>query len=211
MLRLYRDGMNRATTFITGAISGLAAWAGWQYYRSRATKRVTYETCQTYKRTEIRRYPTVVVAETVADSTSAARNRLREYLTGANEANSIIPATTPVRTHTESLEVTTPTGNQTSTRPVRVGVYLPPGYSPQAAPEPTNNAVVLTVETPRTVAVRSISVLPTDNRFERARTKLLTTLADVDLVVVGSPFVFDYGNSVFDLLTGRAEVAIEVG
>lgn len=202
--------MNRATTFITGAISGLAAWAGWQYYRSRAAKQVEYEKCHEHNGTEIRQYPTVVVAETVADTAGGAHNRLREYLAGSNEANTIIPAMTPVRTHTESLEVTTPTGNQTSTNPVRGGVYLPPSYSQQTAPKPIDNEVLLTVETPRLVAVRSISVLPTVDRFERARTKLLETITDTDFVTVGSPFVFEYDNSSVDSLLHRTEIAIEI-
>jgi hypothetical protein len=202
--------MNRATTFVTGAISGAVAWASWRYYRSRAATQVEYETRRLCDGIEIRQYPTVIVAETVAESISAARRRLRSYLTGANEIEIPIPTTTPIRIHTESLEVVTPTGSRASTDPVRVGVYLPPSYSPQTAPKPTNNEVLLTVETTRTVAVRSVPWYRRADRVERAETQLLTALADNDLVAVGSPFVFTYNNSIRGSLTGQTEVAIEV-
>jgi len=202
--------MNRATTFATGVLSGLAAVAGWRYYRSQATQRVRYETRRHHDEVEIRQYPAVVVAETVADDESAARRRLRSYLAGANDKGATIPATTPIRIQTESVELTTTTRQQASTNRVRVGVYLPSSYSPKTTPNPTDRSVMLTVETPRTVAVRPVSWLPSKDRFDRAETQLLAAVADVGLIAVGSPFVFDYANSPLGSLTGRAEVAIEV-
>jgi hypothetical protein len=202
--------MNRATTFITGAISGLAAVAGWRYYRSRATEQVDYESQRLYDDIEIREYPAVVVAETVADSVGEARGRLESYLAGANESETAIPATTPIRTHTEPLELATPDQQGSATDRIRVGVYLPQSYSPQTAPRPTDRSVALTVETPRTVAVRSVRLYPRVDRFEQAEARLRSTIADCELVAVGSPFVFSYDNAVLGSLTGRAEVAVEI-
>lgn len=202
--------MNRATTFATGVLSGLAAVAGWRYYCSRASRRVTYETRRHHDGIEIRQYPAVVVAETVADDESAARRRLRSYRSGANDEGSAIPSTTPIRTQAESVELTTTTRQQASADSVRVGVYLPPSYSPETTPNPTDHSVMLTVEAPRTVAVRPVSWLPSESRFDRAERRLLAAVADADLVAVGAPFVFDYANSPLGSLTGRAEVAIEV-
>ena len=202
--------MNRATTFVTGILSGLAAVAGWRYYRSRATEPVDYEVRRIGDGIEIRQYPTVVVAETVAANEAAARRRLRHYFGGANSAESTIPATTPLRTQSEAVEVATTTGSDSSAGPVRVGTYLPPSYSPQTAPEPTDRSVLLTVETPRTVAVRSVPIYPPTERVERAKTQLLAGVEAADLVAVGSPFVFNYDNSLLGSVTGRAEVGIEV-
>ena len=202
--------MNRATTFITGFFGGLAAVAGWRYYRSRATKPVDYETRRTDDDVEIREYPTVVVAETVAANEASARRRLQHYLDGANSVEARIPATTPLRTQVESVEVPTTDGGESSTQPVRVSTYLPPGYSPQTAPEPTDRSVLLTVETPRTIAVRSVPIYPLGGRVDRAKTRLLGAIEDSDLVGVGSPFVFTYDNSLLGSLTGRAEVGIEI-
>jgi len=202
--------MNRATTFVTGALSGLAAVAGWRYYRSRATEPVDYETRRIDDGIEIREYPTVVVAETVAANEASARRRLQHYLDGANSVEARIPATTPLRTQVESVEVPTTDGSESSTAPVRVGTYLPPGYSPQTAPEPTDRSVLLTVETPRTVAVRSVPIYPSGDRVDRAKTRLLAAIENADLVGVGSPFVFNYDNSLLGSLTGRAEVGIEI-
>jgi len=202
--------MNRATTFVTGAISGLAALAGWRYYRSHATERVDYKTLWLHDDIELRQYPAVVVAETVADSASEARSRLTSYLAGANEAKAAIPATTPIRTHTEPLELATPTQQESSTDRSRVGVYLPQSYSPKTAPSPDDSSVVLTVETPRTVAVRPVRLYPRVDRFEQATARLRSTIVDSELVAVGSPFVLSYDNAVLGSLTGRAEVGVEI-
>lgn len=204
--------MDRATTFVTGVVSGLAALAGWRYYRSRVTESVDYEIRRLVDGVEIRRYPTVVVAETVAATEAIARRRLGEYAGGANRVGAKLPATTPLRTRIGSLEAPTQTqtGSEASARPVRVGSYLPPGYSPETAPEPTDRAVLLTVETPRTVAVRSVPRYPPTDRVDQARRELLATVERAGLAAVGSPFLFNYDNSLLGSLTGRAEVGIEI-
>jgi len=202
--------MDRATTFVTGVLSGLAAMAGLRYYRSRATKSVDYEVRRLVDGIEIRRYPTVVVAETVAASEAIARRRLQEYAGGANRIGAKLPATTPLRTRIGPLETATSAGTEASTAPVRVGNYLPPGYSPETAPEPTDRAVLLTVETPRTVAVRSVPRYPPTDRVGRAKRQLIAAVDRAELAAVGSPFLFTYDNSLLGSLTGRAEVGIEI-
>ena len=201
--------MDRATTFVTGALAGLATVAGLRYYRSRATETVAYER-RTVEDCEIREYPTVVIAETVANTESAARRRLEQYLDGANTTAERIPATTPIRAKHKPLEVTTPQTGEQSSDPVRVCTYLPPQYSPQTAPKPTDHTVQLTVETPRTVAVRSVSIYPSDDRLEQAREQLYAAVEGNDWVAIGSPFVFRYDNSLVGSLTGRTEVGIEI-
>lgn len=201
--------MNRATTFITGALSGLAAVAGWRYYHSRRATQVRYESRRLLDGVEIRQYPTVVVAETAAETESEARSRLRSYLSGANTAETAIAETTPIRTHSEPIALPTPTGSQSTDRG-QVSVYLPPSYTPQTAPEPTDRSVQLTVETSRTVAVRPVPHYPRVDRVERANTRLRTAIADNELVAVGDPFVFRYDNTLCGSLTGRAEVAVEI-
>jgi len=201
--------MDRATTFVTGALAGLATVAGLRYYRSRATESVDYER-QSVGDCEVRQYPTVVIAETVADTESAARRRLEQYLNGANTVAERIPATTPIRAKHKPLELTTPRTAGSSTDPVRVCTYLPPNYTPQTAPEPTDHAVQLTVETPRTVAVQSVSRFRSDDRLEAARDRLFAAIEANDWVAIGSPFVFRYDNSIVGSLTGRTEVGIEI-
>jgi len=201
--------MDRATTFVTGALAGLATVAGLRYYRSRATETVDYESRQIGD-IELREYPTVVVAETVADREAAGRRRLEQYLGGANTVAERIPATTPLRTHSRPLEVTTPQAGESTDSPVRVTSYLPPRYSPQSAPEPTDPTVQLTVETPRRVAVQSVSLYPSTNRLERARNQLLEAVEINDWVAIGATFVFRYDNSFVGSLTGRTEVGIEI-
>ncbi len=201
--------MNRATTFVTGVLAGLATVAGLRYYRSRATETVAYERRQLGD-CEIRQYPSVVLAETVAKTETAARKRLEQYLAGANTAAERIPPTTPIRAKHRPLEVTTPQKDTATAAPVRVCTYLPPQYSPQTAPEPTDHTVQLTVETPRTVAVQSVSLYPSAGRLKRTRDRLFASLEDTDWVAIGSPFVFRYDNSLVGSLTGRTEVGIEI-
>ena len=201
--------MNRATTFVTGALAGLATVAGAHYYRSRATETVDYER-RTVDGCEIRQYPTVVIAETVAETEAAAKRRLEQYLGGANTLAERIPATTPLRAKHKPLELTTPQTADSSTDPVRVCTYLPSAYSPQTAPEPTDHAVQLTIETPRRMAVQPVSIYPSDGRLERARDRLFEAVDDNDWVAVGSPVVFRYDNSLVGSITGRTEVGIEI-
>jgi len=201
--------MDRATTFVTGLFGGLAAVAGWRYYRSRATETISYETRRIGDGIEIRQYPAVVVAETVADTAAAARRRLRQYDAGANRAGAVIPATTPLRTRFGPVGVPIPTGDTAAT-PVRVGSYLPSDYSAVVAPEPTDPAVLLTVEPPRTVAVRSVPLAPSTGRVDRARSRLLDAVGREELATVGEPFVFSYDNALLGSLTGRTEVGIEI-
>jgi len=201
--------MDRATTFVTGALAGLATVAGLQYYRSRATEPIEYESRQVGD-VELRAYPTVVVAETVADREAAGRRRLEQYLGGANTIAERIPATTPLRTHTQSLEVTAPRATDTRETPVRVTSYLPSTYSPQTAPEPTDPTVQLTVETPRRVAVQSVPRYPSTDRLTRAKNRLFAAIETNGWVAIGSPFVFRYDNSLVGSLTGRTEIGIEI-
>ncbi|MFO7833536.1 MAG: heme-binding protein [Halohasta sp.] len=201
--------MDRATTFVTGLFGGLAAVAGWRYYRSRATETVDYEVRRLVDGIEIRRYPAVVVAETVAETVAAARRRLRQYAAGANRSGTAIPATTPLRTQFGPLGVPTTTGD-TAAAPVRVGSYLPSEYGAAAVPEPTDPAVLLTVEPSRTVAVRPVPLARPTDRVDRARWHLLDAVGREGLATVGEPFVFSYDNTLLGSLTGRTEVGVGI-
>jgi len=202
--------MNRATTFIMGAFSGLAAVAGWRYYHTRTATQVRYESRRLLDGIEIRQYPAVVVAETVAETESEARGKLRSYLSGANAARTAISETTPVRIQPEPVALSTPTDEGSSSGRTRLGVYLPPSHTPKTAPEPRDRSVLLTVEPPRTVAVCPVSRYPHADRIKRAKTQLQSALVKNDFIAVGSAFVFRYENTLLGSLTERAEVGVEI-
>ncbi len=205
--------MNRATTLLAGAVGATAVWAGCRRYLSSSADSIAYRRLSSVGGVERRKYPSVVVAETLADTEGEASGRLRDYLNGANTESVQLPQTAPVRIQPEPVTMTTPGQPSQAGSHVRMGVYLAPSFTPQTAPQPTSRTVRLTVETPRTVAVQPVSRLPTADRAsrtDRATTTLLSAVADANLVAVGRPFVFEYPLAYLPESLTRTEVAVEV-
>src|SRR6056297_2345794 len=122
--------------------TALALWVAWGLYVDRTTARVPFETVDELDGVEIRQYPQTVLVETTAPTANEAFRRLFGYLKGANEGDRSVAMTAPVRTDAESDHVT-------------MAFWLPPSYSPDSAPLPTDQRVSLVVEPARTAAVRS--------------------------------------------------------
>ena len=207
--------MNRILSALVGAagvVGAAAAAAGWR--RSRyARGDIDYRAVGRVGDGERRQYPAVVVAETVADTPGEASGRLRDYLDGANTSATTLASRTPVRTQTEPVAMTTPHQRSSPDSRLRMGVYLGSSFSVDDAPQPTNPTVSLTIETPRTLATRSVSRVPrTDRatRTSRAMTTLLEQTAAADLVAVGSPFVLSYPRRLVPESLTQTEVAVEV-
>ncbi|EMA45378.1 SOUL family heme-binding protein [Halococcus saccharolyticus] len=229
--------MNRTRLEVASAAAvggAVALWSGYSVLTSRSAERVEYIVERTIDdRTEIRRYPELVRVETTGSSNREAFERLFEYLQGANESRSAVAMTAPVRTDEnadgEPIEMTSPVrtdvnrtdeGESVSmTSPVRIedgddgvrmGFYLPAEYTPNTAPRPTDSAVSLAIEEPRSVAARRFSWWATDWRTKRQQSKLLQTLSRADVTPVGEPFSLGYDAPGTPPFLRRNEVAIEV-
>lgn len=220
--------MNRRTGTALAAGAGLfALWVAWGLSAKRATERVPYETVERFDGVELRHYPETVLAETTAPDGRAAFGRLFRYITGANEgaemvamtapvstrdAGTTIPMTAPVRTRSESSTVAMTAPVRTSERGdgVTMAFYLPAEFGPDAAPLPTDPAVRLVVEPPRTVAVRRFSWFTTDGRVERQREALLDGLARRGVEPRGEPYLLRYDPPWTPPFLRTNEVAVEV-
>lgn len=210
--------MNRTRLGIAGGVAvggALAVWSAFGLVRSRSVERVAYTVERTIDdRTEIRRYPELVRVETTGSSNRAAFMRLFEYLQGENAARSAVSMTAPVRTDEDGQ--TGETVSMTASvriddgDEVRMSFYLPDQYTPNTAPQPTDDAVSLAIEPPRSVATRRFSWWATDRRTNRQQSKLLETLADSELAPLGEPFALGYDDPSMPPFLRTNEAAVEV-
>lgn len=216
----------RHLALLAGAGGLLAAWVGWGAYIDRTTERVPYETVETFDGVELRRYPQLVLAETTAEDESTAFGRLFRYISGENETGDEVAMTAPVATRGAKIPMTTPVRTQrventetsadTSTRATRaesevtMAFYLPADYDPGDAPIPTNPAVRLAVEPPRTLAVESFSWYATEGRVERHREALLDALVNHGIEPRTRPTLLQYDDPWTPPFMRRNEIAVEV-
>ncbi|WP_254761838.1 SOUL family heme-binding protein [Natrinema marinum] len=203
--------MRSIRRLLIGAGGLLAAWIGWGVYVSRTTERVPSETLERFDGVEIRRYPQLVLVETTAGDERTAFQRLFRYISGSNARSEDIAMTAPVATRGESISMTTPVRTDSDGGGVTMAFYLPASYSPATAPTPTDPAVQLVVEPPRTVAARRFSWYPTDDRVDRQRERLLEALSRRDIEPSDAPVLLQYNDPWTPpfLRTNEVEVALE--
>ncbi|WP_115862458.1 SOUL family heme-binding protein [Halorussus litoreus] len=225
----------RTKTLLATAGGLLGAWVGWGLYVGRTTETVPSETVATFDGVEIRRYPSLVLAETTAGSNGDAFNRLFRYISGENETGdevamtapvatrgTEIPMTAPVRTDrtgserrvdradSEKVSMTSPVRTNRSEGEVTMAFYLPADYDPGDAPIPTNPSVRLAVEPARTLAVKSFSWYATDGRVRRYRESLLDALSEHGIEPRTRPSLLQYDDPLTPPFMRRNEVAVEV-
>ena len=200
----------RTKALLAGAGGLLAAWVGWGAYSRRTTERVPAETLAEFDGVEIRRYPRLVLAETTAKSEREAFGRLFRYISGENETGDEVAMTAPVATRGAKLPMTAPVRTTGDEGEVTMAFYLPADYGPGDAPVPTNPAVRLAVEPPRTLAVTSFSWYATESRVETYRESLLDALDARGIEPRTRPTLLQYDDPWTPPFMRRNEVAVEV-
>ncbi|MEF8821536.1 MAG: heme-binding protein [Halovenus sp.] len=191
----------------------LAGWIGWGLYSARTAKPVPYERLQRLDGIELRRYPELTLAETTAPNQTTAFRRLFRYISGANRSSESISMTAPVETQGgTTIPMTAPVRSDSdgSEDAVRMAFYLPPEYSPETAPEPTDSTVELVTEPPKTVAVDQFSWYAPAWRVRRHERTLLSTLEREDIEPRGEPSLLRYNDPWTPPFMRRNEVEIEV-
>ncbi|UPV75982.1 heme-binding protein [Halorussus limi] len=214
----------RTKALLAGAGGLLAAWAGWGAYVDRTTERVPSDTVAEFDGVELRRYPRLVLAETTAPDEDAAFDRLFRYISGENETGEEVSMTAPVATKGTTISTATPSDRPAGeaismTAPVRttrdegevtMAFYLPADYDPGDAPIPTNPAVRLAVEPPRTIAVTRFSWYASDGRVRKHRESLLDALDARGIEPRTRPTLLQYDDPWTPPFMRRNEVAVEV-
>lgn len=223
-------GMVRKSLVLAGATAGIAAAAGvWSLYQRQTTETVPYTAVASVGDVELRRYPDLVLVETVAPSTREAFRRLFRYISGDNDGGDHLEMTAPVELTTpgpsipmtapvelarptRTLPMTTPVETTTNSdeEGVRMAFYLPPEYDVDSAPRPTAGGVDLVSVPARTLAVRQFSWRATDRRVARETERLLADLEAAGVPLDGDPFFMGYDAPWTLPFLRRNEVAVAV-
>jgi hypothetical protein len=213
--------MVRKRTLALGVVGALAVGLTVRAIRAREqTERVPYTVMSRVGETEIRRYPTRVVAETTAGDEYRAFGRLLRYITGANQSTTEVSMTAPVETGATASATDTASGAEIAmTAPVETGeteggvrmrFYLPADYDIETAPEPTDPAVGLVELPAQTCAVRRFSWWTTDGRVERQIARLRDDLGETgEFRPIGEPTLLRYDPPWTPPFLRTNEVAVE--
>ncbi|WP_265108629.1 SOUL family heme-binding protein [Halosolutus halophilus] len=219
--------MQTRVAAVASVVTGLlAAWIGWGLYVITTTERVPSETLDRDGPFERRRYPATALVETTAPDERTAFRRLFRYIGGENGASDEISMTAPVTTSAhgrsatapgrssrrdgESVAMTAPVRTDRTGEAVTMGFFLPPEYTLETAPAPTDPDVHLVVEPSRTVAAYRFSWYATPARVDRARAALLAELEERGLERRDDPVVFQYNDPWTPPFMRRNEVAVTI-
>jgi hypothetical protein len=203
--------MRSLTKTVLGILGGLfTLWVGWGMYVGRTTERVPYEPLEQFDAVELRRYPRTILVETTAADSGTAFRRLFGYITGANDVSETVATTAPVTTGSETLSMTAPVRTDRGAGTVTMAFYLPPEYTAETAPVPTDPDVRLAVEPSRTVAVRRFSWYATGDRVERERRRLFAALDERGIERCGQGGLLQYNDPWTPPFMRRNEVAVPV-
>lgn len=110
----------------------------------------------------------------------------------------------------ESVSMTAPVETEDAAEAVTMSFFLPPSYTPETAPEPTDPAVELVVDPPRTMGVRTFSWWTPDLRVRAQERRLRETLEAAGIEAVGDPVLERYDAPFTPPFRRTNEVAVEV-
>jgi hypothetical protein len=172
-------GLLRAAAGAIGVTAVVAAvWDAWVRFAGDDVETVPYTVLERDGAFELREYPDVVVARTVAGSQREAFRRLFDYIDGANERDRDVAMTAPVATTTGvDVAMTAPVATEPTEAGVEMSFFLPATYTLDGAPTPTDDRLELDVVEHRRVAAYRFSWFATESRVNRARRRLERALA----------------------------------
>lgn len=187
------------------------AWDAWARFAQDDVETVPYTALERDGAFELREYPDVVVARTVAESQREAFRRLFDYIDGANERGRDVAMTAPVAT-TPGVDVamTAPVATEPVEAGVEMSFFLPATYTLDGAPEPTDDRVDLDVVEHRRVAAYRFSWFATDGRVKRARRRLEQALAGRGRSPAGEHELHRYDDPRTPPWQRRNEVVVEL-
>ena len=159
-----------------------------------------WELLDTLDKVEVRHYAPSIQAVTEISSsakTSAGFRRLAGYIFGGNERSQSIAMTAPVQ---ESL---------LDDRPL-MAFTMPSEYDLEQLPAPADNRVTIVPVPARTVAAIRFSGWATGSKVAKMQKRLLATLEDHGVEVVGEPVLNQYNPPWTAPFLRRNEVTVEV-
>lgn len=166
---------------------------------------------------ELRRYEPQIVAETIVEGEfdevgNTAFRRLFGYISGKNRKNEPIPMTAPVSQEKEGekIPMTAPVNQEQRGDRWSISFLMPPSYTMQTLPVPTDESIHLREIPERLMAAITYSGTWSWKRYEDHKEKLLKWMGKKKLIQTGEPVYARY-NPPFTLwFLRRNEVLIPV-
>lgn len=152
--------------------------AGCSVFGGQAAPEPEYEVMFSEPPFEIRAYPPMVVASTIAQggydsAISTGFGRLFDYISGNNEGRREIAMTAPVVTEPEKIAMTAPVLTEPAgAERWQIAFVLPEDFTLDTAPRPSDPSVTLSEIPARRVAVVGFSWWFSEDNIEEARTRL---------------------------------------
>jgi hypothetical protein len=156
---------------------------------------------KTIGKVEIRKYPKMIVAQTILNDKTyenSANNGFRTiagYIFGGNDANAKISMTAPVVMQMSDT--------------ARMYFVMPSRYTKEQLPKPNDANVQIVEESEKTLAVIRFGGYANDARIKEYSIKLQEILNSEQIKTKGSYMFMGY-NAPWDLVHRRNEVAVEV-
>ena len=163
-----------------------------------------YEVLKKIGKTEIRRYPRLVVAR-VEGYGDGGFSMLFRYITGNNRQKSDIAMTAPVVS--EQIAMTAPVLSETGSS----AFIMPEGCTLETTPEPIDDRVKIVEVPERVVAALRFSGRWSDSIFKKKSEEMLKELAEAGIETSGQVFSMRYNGPFTPWFMRRNEVAIEIG
>jgi hypothetical protein len=162
-----------------------------------------YEVLKKIGKTEIRRYPRLVIAR-VDGYGDGGFNLLFRFITGSNRQKSDIAMTAPVVS--EQIAMTAPVLSETGS----IAFIMPEGYTIETTPEPLDERVKIVEIPERVVAALRFSGRWSNSIFKRKSEEMLKELAEAGIKTAGQVFSMRYNGPFTPWFMRRNEVAITV-
>ena len=199
--------------FVAWLLLGLLLGTGGSVFGE--VKEASYTVERTDGIFQVRIYAPQVVAETVVDGTledagNKAFRLLFNYISGANRSKGKIAMTTPVaqQSEGEKIAMTSPVGQEALSNQWAVTFMMPPGYTLETLPEPTDGKVHLRAIPARRMAAVKYSGTWSRQRYELNLTKLRQWMKAERLEAIGDPIWARYNPPFTPWFLRRNEVLV---
>jgi hypothetical protein len=182
-----------------------------------ATEEPEYTIIKSNRNFEIRQYDSLIVAETVVDTSDfdEASNegfrRLAGYIFGGNRIQRKIPMTSPVTAEqSEKIPMTAPVEAERTGTSARIAFMMPAHHTMQTLPVPNDPRVTLRQIPGRKLAAVKFSGRWTEENFREHTDELNAWIQKERLHVVGAPLVARYNPPFVPSFFRRNEILIPV-
>jgi hypothetical protein len=171
---------------------------------------VKYDVIKKIGSVEIRKYPSVILASTIAASNeNNAFMTIANYIFGDNKSSKKISMTAPVIT-SEKISMTAPVITSSNKNKLKMSFIMPQEYNLKNLPKPVSNKVKIETLKSRKLAVLRFSGFTPANKVAKLQDKLITTLKENKIKIKSAPFLMRYNSPWAIPFLRRNEVAVEV-